>query len=120
MAVRHLNLCDAALEKGDDESTVEIVPFSALPKPAGAVVAVDMGGGGRSLDGDDVSDRNSGDDEEDNERFGRTGKAHHLCGREREKIEISEIGVEIFLGVFVEKLIRETVFGVGPIQKLRA
>lgn len=81
MAVRHLNQGDAALEKRDDESTVEIVPLGTLPQPPGAVVVVDMGGGLRSLDGDDVSHGNSGDDEEDEERFGRTEKRHHPCGR---------------------------------------
>lgn len=48
------NLADAAVNEGDEESTVEIVPLGALAEPAVAVVVVDVGGGGGQLQGDEI------------------------------------------------------------------
>lgn len=48
------NLADAAVDEGDEESAVEIVPLGALAEPAVAVVVVDVGGGGGQLQGDEI------------------------------------------------------------------
>lgn len=43
VVVRDRDLAHTTLEKGDEESTVEIVPLGALSEPAGAVIVVHVG-----------------------------------------------------------------------------